>query len=333
MIDLRDATEPGFDPEEKEAVEGLGIEYHNAPTKMGEKPSDEVLEIVANQVKLAAKPTLLHCRRGVRSAFVVRYLSSTIAPTNAADWPGVEQLTPELFMAGQIQEADAEKAKEFGIKTIVNLRTVAELTEAEHAAEKKWCDDRNITYLHFPVAGSDLKNTEFLDKLVATLTNVQRPALVHCRSAMRATVASLCMLHTGVLKEIAPEIPLTMRDLVQSYIEQRKNTVRINDHIIDFDENTLITGQLSVAQMQQLPAMGIKSVLNLRSPSEEGFVQEEEKLIKGLGLIYMNIPTSLERIPTDEENRQIHEALEKLPKKVLIHCRRGLRSAHVLEPS
>lgn len=323
VLNLRNKDEEGFDATEEAHLTEAGLEYRNLPTQMAQAPPEEVVQLIGEQVALAKKPVLLHCRRGLRSAFVAQYLRQP-----AHSWAGVEQLTADLFMAGQIEERDVIKAKELGFRTVVNLRLAKELSAEALAAEERWCTERGLKYEHHPVGPADLGDADAMDRLTQKLAAVERPALVHCRSATRAKVVSLCMLHTGATKEAAPTIPEGLREMVLRYVEQRRDAVRIDDHILQVDDDVLVTGQLSLAQIAQLPELGFKAVINLRSPDEEGFEKDEQSTVEKLGMQYENIPTEMERIPTAADYDKIRDALARLPKKVLIHCRRGFRSAH-----
>jgi len=68
------------------------------------------------------------------------------------------------------------------------------------------------------------------------------------------------------------------------------------------DELT-IAGQATPEQLQQVAQEGFKSVLNLRSPDEEGFLSNEQQQAEALGL-YHNIPVNFEAI-NDEIAAQV----------------------------
>jgi uncharacterized protein (TIGR01244 family) len=87
-------------------------------------------------------------------------------------------------------------------------------------------------------------------------------------------------------------------------------------------------GQVSVEDLQQAAQAGFKSVLNLRSPTEKGFVNDEQKQAKAAGLEYANIPLS----PTQADKESLHQAIqtiENLPKPILIHCAAGARATAI----
>ncbi|MBW4644415.1 MAG: protein tyrosine phosphatase family protein [Goleter apudmare HA4340-LM2] len=99
------------------------------------------------------------------------------------------------------------------------------------------------------------------------------------------------------------------------------NAIRIN-------ENLTTTGQVTKQQLQQASQEGFQSVLNLRSPSELGYLKDEQQIVEALGLHYINMPLKLEAI-NEELVTEILTTLEHLPKPVLIHCAAAMRSTGI----
>ncbi|MEO1070102.1 MAG: protein tyrosine phosphatase family protein [Cyanobacteria bacterium J06638_6] len=83
--------------------------------------------------------------------------------------------------------------------------------------------------------------------------------------------------------------------------------------------------QLSPAQIQQAAEAGYKSVLNLRSPQEEGTLADEQAQVEAAGLSYVNLPVKPNGITPDLTD-QVLQALDDLPKPMLAHCRTGVRA-------
>ncbi|MBG1271002.1 beta-lactamase hydrolase domain-containing protein [Nostoc sp. WHI] len=87
-------------------------------------------------------------------------------------------------------------------------------------------------------------------------------------------------------------------------------------------------GQLTPEQLQQAAAEGFKSVINLRSPDEQGFLSDEQQQAEAAGLQYTNIPLK----PTEPNQELTKAALEEiadLPKPILIHCAGGARASGI----
>ena len=94
------------------------------------------------------------------------------------------------------------------------------------------------------------------------------------------------------------------------------------------DELT-IAGQVTPEQLLQVAQEGFKSVLNLRSPDEEGFLSNEQQQAEALGLYYVNIPVKFEAI-NDEIAALVLMQTNKLPKPTLVHCDSAMRAAAIV---
>lgn len=100
------------------------------------------------------------------------------------------------------------------------------------------------------------------------------------------------------------------------------------NHAVQITEDLTVIGQVRVEQLHQAVEVGFQSVLNLRSPDELGFWQDEGQVAENLGLQYLNMPLKLELL--DEVTvTEILGCLDQLPKPVLIHCAAGMRSTAI----
>lgn len=90
-----------------------------------------------------------------------------------------------------------------------------------------------------------------------------------------------------------------------------------------------IAGQITLEQLPQIAREGFKSVLNLRSPDENGFLSSEQQQVETLGLSYVNIPVKFETM-NDEIITSVFNAINQLPKPVLVHCDSAMRSAAIV---
>lgn len=86
-----------------------------------------------------------------------------------------------------------------------------------------------------------------------------------------------------------------------------------------------ISSQIMPEKLQQVAQAGFQSILNLRSPDEEGFWHEEQQQAEALELDYVNIPFRGATI-TEELITEILKQIDELPKPTLIHCSEGMRS-------
>ncbi|AFY43841.1 sulfur transferase domain-containing protein [Nostoc sp. PCC 7107] len=93
-------------------------------------------------------------------------------------------------------------------------------------------------------------------------------------------------------------------------------------------ENLSTAGQVTNEELQQLAQAGFKSVLNLRSPDEAGFLNDEQQQAQEAGLEYANVP--LKPSQADKELTELAiEKIDNLPKPILIHCAAGARAGGI----
>ncbi len=94
--------------------------------------------------------------------------------------------------------------------------------------------------------------------------------------------------------------------------------MKINDQIT-------VAGQVAPEQFEEAARQGFKSVLNLRTPDEEGYLPDEEQQAEAAGLRYASIPVKKEEI-SDELTDNVLKEIDELPKPVLVHCASGMRA-------
>jgi uncharacterized protein (TIGR01244 family) len=81
-------------------------------------------------------------------------------------------------------------------------------------------------------------------------------------------------------------------------------------------------GQPTTAQLAELKAQGINTIINLRTPGEAGFdAAAEEAETKKLGMKYFNIPVSNQAGPKDEQADEFLKLTDDSKNRpVFIHC-------------
>jgi uncharacterized protein (TIGR01244 family) len=89
-----------------------------------------------------------------------------------------------------------------------------------------------------------------------------------------------------------------------------------------------VAGQVTPEELKQATEQGFQSVLNLRSPNEEGFDHDEAAIAESLGLNYANAPLTPATANEDQLAKIVAE-LDKLPKPTLIHCAGGMRASAI----
>ncbi|MBD2773811.1 beta-lactamase hydrolase domain-containing protein [Iningainema tapete] len=90
-----------------------------------------------------------------------------------------------------------------------------------------------------------------------------------------------------------------------------------------------IAGQVTLEQLPTIAQSGFKSVLNLRSPQEEGFLSNQQHNAEALGLFYLNIPVTFETM-NYEIITSVFCAINRLPLPILVHCDSAMRSAAIV---
>nr|ACG26919.1 hypothetical protein [Zea mays] len=96
---------------------------------------------------------------------------------------------------------------------------------------------------------------------------------------------------------------------------------------IEITKDLLYASQPDAESLKQTKEQkGIASVLNLRDTEEQTFMKEEGDVAQQLGLQYKNVCVkSLGELKNAAS--QIIEAIETMPKPILIHCIQGQRAA------
>ena len=87
-------------------------------------------------------------------------------------------------------------------------------------------------------------------------------------------------------------------------------------------------GQPSAEGLRQLKALGFKTVVNLRTPSE-GAPPEEEEIVRGQGLGYVSVPITAASV-TSKDLETIQAVLDDpVAEPVLLHCASGNRTGGI----
>lgn len=97
------------------------------------------------------------------------------------------------------------------------------------------------------------------------------------------------------------------------------------ENVKKISDELTVGGQLTPEQFQQAAQSGFKSVLNLRSTDEQGFMTSEQQLAESAGLQYKNISVKPNAI-NEELTTEVLKQIDDLPKPALIHCASGMRA-------
>ncbi len=94
-----------------------------------------------------------------------------------------------------------------------------------------------------------------------------------------------------------------------------RNFGKVNDHIYRGAEPSLVG-------LQELGAMGVKTVIDLREASQSTEFERQE--VQKLHMKYVNVPLPPLSAPTQEEVQQVLSLLlQNDSEPVFVHCRRG----------
>lgn len=97
------------------------------------------------------------------------------------------------------------------------------------------------------------------------------------------------------------------------------------ENAIKLDDKFVVGGQPAPDDLEKMSKQGVKSVLNLRTADEEGFLKDEAKQAEARGLKYSHIPVDAKSIDDNLTDRVLRE-IKELPKPLLVHCKSGMRA-------
>ncbi|MDP3847423.1 MAG: protein tyrosine phosphatase family protein [Pseudomonas sp.] len=87
------------------------------------------------------------------------------------------------------------------------------------------------------------------------------------------------------------------------------------------------SGQLSPADIQQLPALGISAVINLAPPNSSNALPGEAELVAAQGLAYVQIPVDWLQ-PDPAQFMQFVGVLQAFAgRKLWLHCAKNMRAS------
>jgi uncharacterized protein (TIGR01244 family) len=88
-----------------------------------------------------------------------------------------------------------------------------------------------------------------------------------------------------------------------------------------------VSGQPSPEEIPSLHDRGYRTIINLRTPADDGYLADEERLVESAGINYSEIPISPQRMD-DIAMQRFAQALESVDSKpALVHCGSGGRAA------
>ncbi len=92
------------------------------------------------------------------------------------------RVNDQFCTGGQPRLEHLQQLKDDGVKAIINLRPVSEHRAAEEEAKAK---ELGLRYFNIPVVFTDPKDEQVTEFLKVTDDPANRPAFIHCASAIR----------------------------------------------------------------------------------------------------------------------------------------------------
>jgi uncharacterized protein (TIGR01244 family) len=129
------------------------------------------------------------------------------------------------YISEQLTDISFKKAKEEGVKTVVNLRPDEELPGMD---EKKSVESLGLAYVHVPVTDKTL-NDKKTEQFIDAMKKAEEPVLVHCANGNRA--AGLWAIFLAMEKDVpGPEAvalaekaglrPGPVKEFVEDYLKR-----------------------------------------------------------------------------------------------------------------
>lgn len=102
----------------------------------------------------------------------------------------MKNLYDNIYVAGQINEADFPGLASAGIKTIINNRPDAEEAgQLSQAQAAELAARHGIEYHYLPMVNGQPITAELVTAFKQIVDSTEQPVLAHCRSGMRSSVA------------------------------------------------------------------------------------------------------------------------------------------------
>ncbi|MDZ8263501.1 beta-lactamase hydrolase domain-containing protein [Nostoc sp. ChiQUE01b] len=142
------------------------------------------------------------------------------------------QINENLTTTGQVIPKQLEQAIQEGFKSVLNLRSPDELGFSKD--EQKVAEALGLYYRNVPLK-VDLKNfnEEVITKILTTLEQIPKPAVVHCAAGMRST--GIALLSIAIQEGLTPEETLAKaRNLGFGFFEHAGVSPRLKQLFVDY---------------------------------------------------------------------------------------------------
>ena len=98
-------------------------------------------------------------------------------------------------------------------------------------------------------------------------------------------------------------------------------------NVVEISPRLVTSGQPTVEALTSLKAQGFDAVIYLAPPTVPDAVPDEQRIVTGQGLVFINIPIRFDN-PTEADFEKFASALGNLGShRVLVHCQINLRAS------
>ncbi|MDZ8189627.1 MAG: sulfur transferase domain-containing protein [Nostoc sp. ChiSLP02] len=140
------------------------------------------------------------------------------------------QINENLTTTGQIIPKQLEQARQEGFKSVLNLRSPDELGFSKD--EQQIAEALGLHYRNVPLKLEAL-NEELITKILTTLEQIPKPAVVHCAAGMRST--GIALLSVAIQEGLTPEQTLSKaRNVGFGFFEHAGVSPRLKQLFVDY---------------------------------------------------------------------------------------------------
>ncbi|BAZ48453.1 hypothetical protein NIES4103_10610 [Nostoc sp. NIES-4103] len=140
------------------------------------------------------------------------------------------RINENLTTTGQVIPQQIKQAIQEGFKSVVNLRSPDELGFSKD--EQQVVETLGLYYVNVPLKLEAL-NEELITKILTTLEQIPKPALVHCAAGMRST--GIALLSIAIQEGLTPEQTLAKaRNLGFGLLEHTNVSPRLKQLFVDY---------------------------------------------------------------------------------------------------
>ncbi|WP_296423505.1 tyrosine-protein phosphatase [Yoonia sp.] len=143
-------------------------------------------------------------------------------------WHNFVEFAPGAYRSNHPNHARFTRYADLGIKTVLNLRGVAQ--QPHYLFEVESCETLGMTLVTTQMAARRAPMVKELVAVMAAFDTIERPFLMHCKSGADRTglaAAIYLMLHEG-----AP-LAVAQKQLSFRYLHIRRTSTGILDHFLD----------------------------------------------------------------------------------------------------